>query len=382
MTAAEFLSAALLTVAAFGLLYLALATICVLRKARLASAPTLADCPGVTLLKPLHGTEPGLFENLASFCRQDYPGRVQIVFGVQSASDPAIPVVRQLQVAFPDVAIRLIVDGTIHGTNRKVSNLINMEREIRHDVVVMSDSDMAVPSDYLARIVAELNRPAVGAVTCLYHGVPVEGVWSQLAALGIDTHFLPSVAVGTSLGMAKPCFGSTVAFRRETLVAIGGFRSVADELADDYMIGAAVRGLGLAVSVPAFTIGHTFAERSLRALVRQELRWARTIRRVDPVGHAGSVVSHPLPFALGALLLDPGVTSFLFVALAIAMRLLLCLAVERGFGVRRHPYRLVPVRDLLSFGILVASFLGRGVSWRGHRYSVAPSGVLIAGDEA
>jgi ceramide glucosyltransferase len=362
--------------AALGLVYLALALVLVFRLARLQTARS-ASYPSVTVLKPLHGAEAGLFESLSSFCAQDYPGPVQIVCGVQSAGDPAVTVVREVERAFPELQLDLVVDPRQHGSNRKVSNLINMAAEIRHDVVVLADSDMRVAPDYLRRLAGELARPGVGAVTCLYHGIPLGGVWSRLSALSIDTHFLPSIAVGLGLGLAKPCFGSTIALTTATLEEIGGFRAVADDLADDYELGAAVRRLGLDVVVPPFAIGHVCAELSFGDLFRQELRWIRTIRQIEPAGHAGSILAHPLPLALLALCLAPGALTLASCGVAILARMALCLAVERSFGLRRHSYWLVPARDLLSFAVFVASFFGRDVSWRGHSYGVTPRGVLI-----
>lgn len=366
----------LLKIAGIGILYLALAGAVTGRLARRRSAPAVQP-PSVTILKPLHGAEPGLLENLASFARQEYGAPVQIVLGVQNPADPAIAVARALQAAFPSAAIDLVIDGRLHGTNRKVSNLINMMGDARHDLIVLADSDMRVGPGYLAGLAAEIVRPGIGAVTCPYHGVPIGTVWSRLSALAIDTHFLPGVLLGTSLGAAHPCMGSTVALRRETLGRIGGFRALADELADDYELGALVRGLGLRVVLTPFTVGHVCPERSIAALARQELRWQRTLRQLAPAGHLGSIVTHPLPFALAAFALDPGPIALAVVLAAVAARIGLCLAAERAFGLKAHPYWLVPARDLLSFALFVASFLGRGVSWRGYRYEVARSGSLL-----
>lgn len=364
-----------------GLLYIAAAIIFVRRFAS-RHVPRAAAAPSITLLKPLHGGEPNLFENLSSFCAQAYPGPVQVVFGVQRTGDPAIQVVEALRARFPRLPIDVVVDGRMHGSNRKVSNLINMEEAIRNEVVVLADSDMIVQPDYLVRLVDALSVDRVGAVTCLYHGVPSGNVWSRVGALGIDTQFLPSVAVGIGLGLAQPCFGSTIALRRSTLDEIGGFRSVANDLADDYLIGQAVRGLGRDVAVTSFTVGHACPETSLSELIRQELRWVRTIRQIDPAGHAGSLVAHPLVFALAALLLAPNLVTGALVCWAVALRVGLCLAVERAFGLKAHPYWLAPARDLLSFSVFVASFLSRAVNWRGHSYDVAPDGVLTPRDEA
>jgi ceramide glucosyltransferase len=367
----------LLVFAAAGLVYLALAIVFV-RRLGAGRTPSNPSSPSVTILKPLHGAEPGLFDNLSTFLRQDYAGPVQVVFGVQNPRDPAIDVVRALQAAFPDNAIDLIVDARLYGTNRKVSNLVNMAERIRHAVVVLADSDIRVGPDYLEQVVGELSRPGIGAVTCPYHGIARGGLWSRLSALAIETHFLPGVAVGLGLGLANPCLGSTIALRRETLDAIGGFRPLADELADDYLLGRAVRRQGLAVAVASFTVGHICAEASFRDLVRQELRWVRTIRQLDPAGHAGSVVSHPLPLAILAFVLTPGMLAAGLIASAILLRIGLSLAVKRAFGLKAQAYGLAPLRDLLSFCIFVASFFGRGVSWRGHEYDVTPAGVLSA----
>ena len=366
-----------LALAALGALYLALAVAMVARMGRPPAAATRRTASLVTVLKPLCGAAPTLREDLLTFLRQDYAGAVQFVFGVQNNADPAIAVVEDLRRALPDRDITLVVDATLHGSNRKVSNLVNMSRAAQGDVLVLSDDDMRVAPDYLTRVVAALHEPGTGAVTCLYHGVAARGAWSELARLGVDTHFLPNVAVGLGLGLATPCFGSTIALRTEILERIGGFAAVADDLADDYELGRRVRALGLTVGVPAFTIGHVSAERDLDELARQELRWARTIRQIDPAGHAGSVVSHPLAFAVIACCAVPGPASLGAAALAVALRLALCLAVERRFGLRPHTYWLIPVRDLLSFGLFVMSFAGRGVSWRGHSYGVSTLGALV-----
>lgn len=378
MTGRDLLWLVLLKLAGVGIAYLLLASAMVGRFARRPmpiAGGQGSGVPSVAVLKPLHGDEPGLADNLRSVLVQDYPGHVRVICGVQRSDDPAIAVVERLRADHPGLS--LVVDGRQHGSNRKVSNLVNMAAGLTADIVVLADSDMRVPPDYLSRLVTSLDRPGVGAVTCLYHGLPVGTVWARLSALAIDSHFLPSVVMGVSLGLAKPCMGSTIALRRETLERIGGFRAVADALADDYELGAAVRRLGLTVRVTPWTVGHVCPERSLPDLLRQELRWQRTIRLIDPAGHAGSLIAHPLAFALAALALSPGPIAAAVAVTAIASRIALCLAAERAFGLKAHPYWLVPARDLLSVVMLAASFAGRGVSWRGHRYDVARSGALL-----
>jgi ceramide glucosyltransferase len=362
-------SIAALLIAIVGCGYLLAATVLVGRFARTQPLSMSAITPTVTILKPLHGDDADLVDNLMSFAEQCYAGAVQIVCGVADAHDPAVAVVERLRVSRE---LELVIDATLHGANRKVSNLINMAPRIRHDVVILADSDIRVGPDYLARVLTALQQPRVGAVTCLYHGVAVSGPWSQLGALFINAHFLPSVVLGLASGLAQPCFGSTIALKRSTLDAIGGFAAFADRLDDDYAIGAAVREGGEVVAIPPFTVAHLCSEASLRELWRHELRWARTIRNIAPLGYAGSVVMHPLAWALGALALTPW-SGLLIPAAATTIAAILCRvallrSVARGFGLPAQPYWLTPVRDLLSFMVFVASFLGRDVSWKGHRY--------------
>ena len=243
-------------------------------------------------------------DHLAGFCRQDYPAPVQIVFGVQAATDPAIAVVESLKAKFPAADIALVVGAPPEGANPKIANLAGMTPHAKHGVLVLSDSDIGVPADYLRRVASALLAPGVGAVTCFYAGAPAESLWARLAAMGIGYQFLPNVAFAIGTGLATPCFGSTIALKASTLREIGGFESFRPHLADDYEIGRAVRGLGLRIAYPPLILDHACTETSLSELFRHELRWARTIRSIDPAGHAGSLVTHSLILALMGALLD------------------------------------------------------------------------------
>jgi ceramide glucosyltransferase len=306
---------------------------------------------------------------MASLCRQDYPGRVDVICGVQQENDPAIPVVRSLQAAdHPELALK--IDAVEHGSNRKISNLINMQPSAAGDVVAISDSDIAVDRHYVTSLVADLEERGVGAVTCAYHGIPAAGIWAQLSAMSINMQFLPNVIAAVSLHAAQPCFGATIALRREVLAQIGGLRPFADELADDYAIGSAVRALGRKVVVSRFTVGHVCFERDFRTLWVRQLRAARTIRAIDPVGYVGTIVMHPLALSIVAAML--GVSgSFLLISAALICRIALCWAVERAFALPRHRYLLIPVQDTIAFAIYLTSFFGREVEWRGKSYTVA-----------
>jgi ceramide glucosyltransferase len=366
---------------AVGCTYLVCAMLLTGRFPRRAAPAPGESMPHVTILKPLHGTEPGLLANLTSFCTQNYPGTVQIVFGVQDPRDEAIAVVEELRAKFPDRHLDLVVDTTMHGLNRKVSNLINMWRYAEHDVVVLADSDMRVDTSYLSRVVTGLEEPGVGAVTCLYHGFPAAGFWARLSALGINAHFLPNVIMGLGLNLAQPCFGSTIAFRRKALLEIGGFARVADCLADDYAIGAALRARGYQIAVAPFTVGHMCGDMSALELWEHELRWARTIRSVDPVGYAGSIITHAFPLALAAAL--AGVATFgPAVALGLSTvsfgcRLALVRQVERAFNLPPQSCWLVALRDMLSFAVFTASLFGQSARWKGHHYRFVAGGTLV-----
>jgi len=337
--------------------------------------------PSVTILKPLHGAEPGLFTNLAGFCVQDYPGPVQIIFGVDDRRDSAIDVVESLIAAFPECDIELVVNPRNHGTNRKISNLINLSARIRHEVVVLADSDIIVDPDYLKNIVGGLDEPGVGLVTCLYRGAAAPGLWARLASAAIDYHFLPSVLVGLKLGLAKPCFGSTIALRTATLAMIGGFNSVVNQLADDYAIGELVRRAGLTIAIPALIVEHACTHRTARDLFHHELRWARTIRFVDAFGFIGLAVTHAFPLALLGTMLGGITPASIIVIAALACRFSLQMQLDRALELRTRPYWVGPCRDILSCTVYFASFFGRAVEWRGRRYIVPTENTLACTGE-
>jgi ceramide glucosyltransferase len=347
---------------------------------RFLDAPSAASsaCPPITVLRPMHGDEPELYDNLLSLCDQDYAGAVQIILGVQDPADPAVDHARRFQSERPDRDIVLVIDPATHGTNRKIGNLINMSREILGDIVVISDSDVRLPAHGLTAIAAMFERPDVGLVHCLYRGRPAAGVWSRLAAQDSNTRFIPSVVAGEAVG-AHPCLGPTMALLKTALDKIGGFAYLADFLADDFELGRVVRGLGLRISCPRIVIDHVFPEHSLREMLIHEMRWARTVRLVAPGGYFGSVITHVLPLALIGVALT-GFSSPAMVALGALLlaRLTQADAAIRILGADRRGLWLVPFRDLLSFGVFVGAHLGARVEWRGRRLMVARDGSMAA----
>jgi len=341
---------------------------------RLAARETVApaEAPSLTLLKPLHGREIGLEANLESFLRQDYPGPVQLVCGVSDPADPALEAVEAVRRAHPEADIAVVVDPTAHGANRKVSNLINMLGAARHETLVLSDADIAVRPDYLARIAAALNESGVGAVTCYYRGVARAGLPSVLAAMGVSYGFMPNVILGVALGLARPCMGSTIAIRRATLGEIGGFEALSDVLMDDYDIGRAVRARGYRVALPAFLVDHGCSEASLAEVMAHEMRWAVTVRMIDPAGHVGSLVTHALSWALiGTVLLAGAPIGWAVAALALLGRLWLKWRIDHASGASSGPALLLPLRDIMSFVIFLGSLFARAVYWRGERFRVS-----------
>ncbi len=337
--------------------------------------PAAGRQPALTVLKPLCGLEPGLYENLRSFCRQDYP-RFQLVFGLQDSSDPAQHVVERLRREFPHLDLQLIIDERQHGSNRKVGNLINMLPAARHEHLVIADSDIRVGPDYLCRLAGPLSDPGVGLVTCLYRARPLGSGWAQLGAQFINDWFLPSVLVAQLCGARTFGFGATLALRRNVLVRGGGFESLASQLADDYLLSVRSQALGLRTALADCVVETQVAEARLADLLHHELRWLRTIRTVQPAGYAGVVVTFTMPLSLLAL---PAATYHPALAaiplLALLLRIMLNWAVAHKL---RLPIQtsvwLIPLRDLLSLTLWIASFCSRRVRWQRQSFSICSDG--------
>ena len=329
--------------------------------------------PPVTILKPLFGAQPETYECLRSFCEQAYP-QYQVIFGVCDPQDPAVAVVHRLQREFPARDLVLAADRKEHGSNRKVNNLINMMAAARHDYLVISDSDVRVDHDYLAKLIPPLLDAGVGIVTCGYRGVPRPGIWSLLGSMYINEWFMPSVRVAALMGFRAFAFGATIGIRRETLDKIGGFHAVSNQLADDYRLGELTRQLGLRTVLSELEVD-TFVEDCTAAdLVAHELRWRRTIRNLSPYGYGFSVVTLGLPVTALQLLLTQGAVpaAAIFSTTALASTLIHFNA--RRPGTPTSVLLLVPFRDLLHFGLFIWSFATRRVQWGDDHYEVSRDG--------
>ena len=294
--------------------------------------------------------------------------------------DPALAVVKRLSARFPDADIAVVVNAAAHGVNGKISNLINMFPLAKHDTLVIADSDVWSPPGTLAALAATLARPGVGLVTTLYAGRPASpALAATLGTAWINHVFLPGALLACALGR-QDCLGATMALRRDTLAASGGLAALADEIADDQMLGRRVRALGLRVALAPVIVATTVAETTLAALFRHELRWGRTIRALEPLGFALSALQYPLAWAILAMTLAGGAewTVTLFIAAWAARN-----AAARGIDgelarfdptlVTRIPIWLFPVRDVLSLVVLIAAHLGRNVEWRGQILRTAPA---------
>jgi len=332
--------------------------------------------PPVTVLKPLCGREPRLYECLRSFCEQDYPD-MQIVFGVGDSEDDAIPVVERLIAEFPGRDLALVVDGGMHGSNFKVGNLVNMARLAKHDIVVVSDSDTLVAHDCLAQVVMPFADDATGAVTCLYKAAPAAGLASKLGALFINDWFLSSAVVDARMRDVAYCFGPLSAVRRTALDAIGGFAALSSQLADDFMMGRLIAAAGYKVRL-SHVVPSTIVSENFRSLFWHELRWARTVKAVKPGEHFLSVVMEPLPLLAALLLPYPRLGGWAILGAVIMLRVALhyLLRARFRFDYPACPW-LLPLRECLCFAVWAAGFLGSNIRWRHRRFAIGSGGELI-----
>ncbi|QOL48200.1 bacteriohopanetetrol glucosamine biosynthesis glycosyltransferase HpnI [Massilia litorea] len=315
----------------------------------------------VSVLKPLCGAEPNLERKLASLCRQTHPC-YQLVFGVRDPDDPAAATVARLARRFPELDIRLVADPRVHGSNLKVSNLINMRAAARHPWLVLADSDIGVGPDYLERVSAPLAEPGTGIVTCLYRGVAAGGFWSRLGVLFIDSWFAPSVRVASRGGGSAFGFGATIALRAGTLDRIGGFEAIKDRLADDFWLGELTRRQGLATVLSEVEVTTDVTERSLAALWARERRWMQTIRSLNPPGYAFCFVTFTLPMLALGLWLAPAPWNWAVALPGLGARLLLHWRAQPHLAA----LPLVPLRDGLLLVEWLSAFAGSTTRWRGH----------------
>ncbi len=342
--------------------------------------------PPVSILKPLRGVDPEIWESFCSHCEQAYPN-FQLIFGVSDPADPAIEVVRKLQAKYQNLPIELIVCDRVLGANIKVSNLAQMLPAARHELLVVNDSDIRVPPDYLRKVIATLADSSVGLVTCLYRGVasPTAGptLGSRLEALGISSDFVPGVLSARFLERGLHFgLGSTLAFRRRDLEAIGGFEALLDFLADDYELGRRIASTGKRVKLSAATVVTFLPAYTLRQFFRHQLRWSRTIRDARRWGYAGLIFTFGLPWALLTLLAARGAPwawSLLVMTFAVRIAVGFVAAIVVLNDDQFFPYiLLLPLRDLIAPFVWAASFMGNRIHWRGDVFDLKDGRLTIA----
>jgi ceramide glucosyltransferase len=336
--------------------------------------------PPVTILKPVHGMELRLEENLESFFQQDYPA-FEIIIGARDAGNPALQIAEKVARRYPNVTSRIVISGPPAWPNAKVFSLSKMIPGASNDFLVISDSDVKVGTDFLRNVVPPLLDPAIGLVTCLYKGVPAGDLWSLLEALGMSVEMPSGVVVAEMVEGIRFALGPAVAIRRDGLEKIGGIATTADYYSDDYVLGNKIWLAGYKVMFSHYFIEHVLTPRSLNRTLGDQLRWMKSTRYSRPLGHLGTGLTYAMPFGILGIIAAsatgrPGFGALLLSA-AFANRFVQSVTVGWGLiGDRRSLYFswLYPLRDLLGWFMWISSFMGRNFSWRGERYRFGKNG--------
>ena len=364
----------ILAIAVLPFLYYVAATFCAWDFFRRRREVTANFSPPVSVLKPLGGLEHEAYENLASFCRQDYP-QYEILFAVDHRDDPAIPTIERLIRDFPSVQIQLLVvySGT-PGSNNKVTKLCRLGREARHELLVVSDSDIRVKPDYLRRVVSPFRDPSVGAVTCLYLGRTEPNLWSELEDLNLTSDFLPSTLVARKLEGMKFALGATMAVTRSSLAEIGGFEALADCAADDHELGRRIAARGYRVEMATCAVQTFCASGTAREFFLHHLRWGVVMRHSRPWGYAGLLFTQGLPWSLAAAAVAPSrVSAIGYLGIPLAARLAMAFTFG-GHGLKdpllRRRWWLIPLHDAVEFFIWLVALFSNRVSWRASKFYV------------
>ena len=341
----------------------------------LSREPEPSHLPPVSILKPVRGLDPHFYEAIRSHAAQDYP-EFEILFGLSDPADPAAGEIERLRAEFPERRIRIIHSET-ERPNGKAGVLIDLAAEARHPLLLAADSDVRVPAEYLRRLVAPLEDPRAGLVTCLYGALSDEsaGRWE---AIGIVSDFAPSVLVAPYMGVREFGLGSTLLFRASDLRRIGGFEAVADYLADDYQLARRITQLGLRVVLSTVAVETWLQGRSWSEVWQHQVRWARTVRVSRPGGYAGLPVTQATLWSLLAGLAGMWWVAVPLLALRLAVGLVVGVGVLKSRIVARRFY-LIPLRDLWGFAVWMCGLFGDTVVWRGRRLRLARDGSIKRG---
>ena len=389
MTFGSILSFALGALAIFGAItstvYSLMAALGVLRFHRRAAARgTRSFLPPVSVLKPVHGDEPDLEQNLASFFEQDYP-EYEILFCARHDSDLGLQAARRVAARFPHVKARILTCGEPPWPNARTFSLEIMRRDARYPILVTSDSDVRVGPDYLASVVAPLADPQVGMVTCLYRGVTRHGLWAQLEAMGMSVEMTSGVLVADMLEGMKFALGPSMVMRQSTVEKIGGYEEVAQYYADDFVLGNwTATKAGETVALSTYIVEHHVLNASFKKSMAHQQAWATSTRFSRPAGHFGELLTYAVPFGLlGLAALGAAghlVLGLALLAFTVLDRVLLCLLVAGCVVKDRAAARkawLYPLRDFMGFCFWLGSYFGsRKLRYRGDPYELLPEGRL------
>ena len=339
--------------------------------------------PGITLLKPLKGADATSRDSLQSWFRQDYAGPVQILFAVADAADPAVPVVRQLLAEYPGVNAQLVVCAPLLGANAKVAKLAQLEPLAQHGLLLVSDADVRVPPDFLANVVQPLAEPKNGLVCCFYRLANPVTAAMRWEAVAINADFWSQVLQSATLKPLDFALGAVMLARRDAVAEFGGFAALADCLADDYQLGHRIAARGHRIALCPVVVECWDAPAGWLAVWKHQLRWARTIRVCQPVPYFFSVLANGSIWAVAHLAvaaMKPSLCLALAVVAGLLLRIGLAQDLQRRFTPDRRlvsPAWLVPVKDVLNFGIWLGAFAGNTIEWRGRRMRLRPDGTLV-----
>ena len=334
--------------------------------------PLTGFTPPVSILKPVRGADPAFWEAIQSQAEIDYPV-YEVLFGVANEDDSALPHIRRLQAEFPHKNIKIIKTSTA-ALNGKVGSLIDLERAAAYDTLVISDADIKVPPDYLSKVIAPLEDPQIGLVTCLYraHAQTFAGL---LEVIGVETDFAPSALVAPMVGVDEFAFGSTIAVRKADLARSGGLAPISDYIADDYQIGKRIRALGLQCVLAETIVDTDMGAPSFGDAWRHQVRWARTIRVSRPGGYLGLFVTFATLWALVLAIAGNSPIAWALLACRLAAAALASVGVIHGTPAALF---LTPLRDLLFLPVWIAGLFNRPVSWRGRIMRLAADGRIAA----
>jgi ceramide glucosyltransferase len=330
--------------------------------------------PPVSILKPVYGRDAGFYEAIRTHALQEY-AEFEILFGIRRADDPARTEVERLAREFPAVPIRWVL-CTTEAANRKVGSLIDLAREARYPILIVNDSDISVPADYIRDVTAPLVDPAVGLVTCLYRAEARD--WpSRFEALAIATDFAPSTLVARLFGVSEFAFGSTLAFRRTDLERIGGFAAIAEYLADDYQLGRQLHALKLRNIISSVIVSTRISSGSWRGAWHHQVRWARTIRLAGGAGYWGLPLTYATLWVLIAALLGLWWIALPLLAIRLAMAIVSGWALLKSADVWKYCYA-IPFRDLWGVAVWAAGLFGSSAIWRDEKLRLDGEGKIVS----